>query len=162
LLGEAEVEADEIVVREAFLVAVGARRVIRIAIGPAAGLLRVQREGLAALRLPERFERVVPRIVADGRTGLADWLAERRLAGSPAEEMPPDALDFLVALFGGGEGAPLRASEDAERLAALVPAAAAGLRGVAASVDRALAEVRRGFVHGDFWSGNLLVEGGRL
>ncbi|HEY2934964.1 MAG TPA: phosphotransferase [Gaiellaceae bacterium] len=162
LLAEAEVDAAEIVVREAFLVAAGPGRVVRVAIGPAAELLRVQRESLAGLRPLERFERVVPRVVADGRTGLADWLAERRLQGNPAAEAPPDALDFLVALFGGGEGAPVRAADDAELLAALVPAEADGLRGIAASVDDALAGVRRGFVHGDFWSGNLLVEDDRL
>jgi hypothetical protein len=162
VLAEAEVEAGEIVVREAFLVVTGPARVIRVAIGQAAELLRVQRESLAGLRLPERFEPVVPRVVADGRVGLADWLAERRLPGSPAAQTPPDALDFLVALFDGSEGAPVRAADDAAVLAALVPAEADGLRRVAAFVDRALADVRRGFVHGDFWSGNLLVEDGRL
>jgi hypothetical protein len=59
-------------------------------------------------------------------------------------------LDFLAALFSVGSGPPAE------------PTRVAGAEGIAAHVSDRTRELPRGFAHGDFWHGNLLVEGGRL
>ena len=112
----------------------------------------------------------VPRVFGHGRTGLADWSLETRLAGSPpplplSDALLHDCVDFLVDLH-SVRGAPddslsctVLADTVTERCAAEF---VAPLRALAHRLDLELADVPRGFAHADFFHGNLLVEGGRL
>jgi hypothetical protein len=145
---------------------------LRVAVGPARRQLEDQSGALEALRAshPEAIvaERV-PWPLAVGKTGLADWSLEQRLPGSKPEGLLGPALlaecvDFLVALHGAdGASAGRSLSEDAESIAAVrPPERRAALAAVGSRLDSALADVPRGFGHGDFFLGNLLTEGDHL
>jgi hypothetical protein len=162
VLADAGTEPSSVDVREAFLVVTGSGEIIRIAVGSARALLDAEQQSLERLRVPAPLRPLVPEVVGSGRVGVAAWLAERRLPGSPAESAPPEAVDFLVDLFSAAAGADVPALEDARTLGVHAPAEAEALQAVAGRVDRLLSGLPRGFAHGDFWSGNLLVEAGRL
>ena len=105
--------------------------------------------------------------LASGKSGLAEWSLERRLAGSRpttlTDPLRAQCLDFLVALHAaGGSDTALLPSKDAESIAAFRPERGAALAAVGSRLDSALADVPRGFGHGDFFLGNLLAEGDHL
>jgi CelD/BcsL family acetyltransferase involved in cellulose biosynthesis/aminoglycoside phosphotransferase (APT) family kinase protein len=147
--------------------------VLRVAIGPAARRIQEQHAALSALRSadpgPIIAERV-PWITGYGKAGLAVWSLERRLPGAPprpslTDPIVGDALEFLQELHGlGGDGAASdKITQRAESIARLCDdGTASALRALSATLDRSLADVPRGFSHGDFWTGNLLVDGRRL
>jgi len=165
--------ADRPLVRATGLIVIGEREVMRISVGPARRQLHHQRSMLEVLRDAKPSDSVADRApwpVADGAAGVADWSLERRLPGT--EPSPPlgnalvgECCDFLVALHQAGDrgkpgGSLLRAADviasayDREH--------ARALRCVAHRLEAALADLPRGFGHGDFWSGNLLSDRGRL
>ena len=160
-------------VRQGGLVVIADGGVLRIALGPARREMYLLREALDALRGASPAEVVagrVPWMLDGGEAGLAEWTLERRLPGSepPAElteELLSDCVDFLAALFTAGNGSrtgpslPQRAKIIAE---ACDRRGAETLERVARRLEEDLAAVPRGFVHGDFWIRNLLVEEGRL
>jgi hypothetical protein len=80
------------------------------------------------------------------------------------EEIAEDCLDFLTELFRARpEGASMASpTRDAEICAEHFPEQAETLRNLGSLLEVALAGIPRGFSHGDFWAGNLLVEEGRL
>jgi hypothetical protein len=137
----------------------GPQALLRVAIGPARALLDVEADVLERIRAdggPELASRV-PETLARRREGLASWSLERRLEGVPSSRGPgEDEVAFLAALFALPGDAPAQpsAAEDAEALG-LVTAAAA-------RADRVLDGLPRGWSHGDFFPGNLLVVDGRL
>ena len=137
----------------------GPRAVLRVAIGPARALLDVEADVLERIRAdggPVLVSRV-PETLARGREGLASWSLERRLEGAPSSREPAeDEVAFLAALFGLAGDAPAQpsVSEDAEALGLSTDAAA--------WADAVLDGLPRGWSHGDFFSGNLLVADGRL
>lgn len=153
------------------LIGAAADIVLRVSLGPAARRIEDQRAALASLRQADPGALVaerVPWVLAAGTVGLARWSVERRLPGKLAaagwREVTDDALDFLTGLFevrvdGAGSAAPAR---DAEICASHFPEQAEAFRDLGFRIDEALAEVPRGFDHGDFWGGNLLLEQGRL
>jgi hypothetical protein len=157
-------------IRSGLVAAMTDKGLIRIAVGPSRRQLEGQSRALELLRAtgPEApvAERA-PWLLAAGKAGLAEWSLERRLAGSrPAALTDPlrgQCLDFLVALHtaGGSDTANLP-SEDAKSIAAFRPEQAAALAAVGSRLDSALADVPRGFGHGDFFLGNLLTEGNHL
>jgi aminoglycoside phosphotransferase (APT) family kinase protein len=112
----------------------------------------------------------VPWVITRGRSGLAEWSFERRLAGRPApsvlgDGLLADCLDFLVALHHTAYGtSPSRSLvADAEVVADLTDSEAGkAIRSLGVRLEDELADVTRGFAHGDFWSGNLLASGGAL
>jgi aminoglycoside phosphotransferase (APT) family kinase protein len=144
--------------------------VLRVAIGPGAGQVEAQHKALERLRAsspPSAVADRAPWPLGNGRAGLAVWTSERRLPGNrpaPALTRPilEESVDFLVALHQSGrreEPVSLAAA------AAVIGSAAAdpeAVRALAARADDALAEVARGFAHGDFFRGNLLVQRDRL
>lgn len=146
--------------------------VLRVAVGP--GRIQVLRqlealETLNACDVREELARLIPWPLADGRLGLGEWSLEERLPGSRPPELTAtlieDCTEFLAELFqacgGAGER---RLAEQAAYVAHVVgPERTRGLTELADSAETALANVPRGFGHGDFWAGNLLVGGdGRL
>jgi aminoglycoside phosphotransferase (APT) family kinase protein len=154
------------------IVASGEEMVLRVGVGPAADRLDEQRSSLERLEqhrpAPVIADRV-PRILAHGHAGLAVWSAERRLRGTRApvrlaDHLLADCLDFLVALHEfGSDGQPQSLARDADVIAAIASGRSADeLRELGRHLDDRFAGFRRGFGHGDFWSGNLLVENGRL
>jgi len=141
----------------------GPQALLRVAIGPARALLDVEAEALERIRAdgPSVLVSRVPETLARGREGVAQWSLERRLGGGPSPREPSAALvddevAFLAALHslaGGGEPAQPSVAEDAQTL---------GLDTTTAWADSVLDGLPRGWSHGDFFPGNLLVADGRL
>jgi aminoglycoside phosphotransferase (APT) family kinase protein len=145
--------------------------VLRVAIGPAASRIEEQGAALERLRTEHPGHVVADRVpwtVAEGRAGVAVWSAEQRLPGKPApplltEALAEDCLDFLVALHEMGRNGDTSIAADADIVASLCDVQRAqAVRALGRELDKSLADLPRGFNHGDFWHGNLLVEGGRL
>jgi hypothetical protein len=159
-------------VREGMLIVSAADAILRVAVGPARAETATERAVLEAVRAAGPDAAVAERVpwpLAHGRTGLADWLVEQRLRGSHTgpgldASVVADCVDFLVGLHAAGSGAPgWSPVPDAEIAARFVPPPAAeALVEVARSIADEVAAVPCGFAHGDFWSGNLLVDEGRL
>ena len=144
---------------------------LRVAVGPARRQLEEQSKALEALRACSVEAIVADRVpwpLAAGKTGLADWALETRLPGAQPPILGPALLaqcvEFLVALHGAERSVAGRSlREDAESIAALRPSAQrAALVALGSRLDSALANVPRGFGHGDFFLGNLLTEDDRL
>jgi Phosphotransferase enzyme family len=142
---------------------------LRVAVGPARGQLERQTAAHAALRqarLPEQASELIPWLEASGRTGLADWSLERLMRGArPAvplsEQVLAGCVEFLVALHSvDGVGDTISTAETA---AAFCPPPEAGaIVSLGKRLEARLADLPRGFAHGDFFHGNLLVEDDRL
>lgn len=159
--------------RAAMLVNVGDEAVLRVALGDARRLLRDQVDVLATLGShgpPSSVAAVVPKILGEGSTGLASWTVESRLPGKPlsatlTSQQLDESVDFIVTLGGVARG-----TAPADPLASAPPAIGAAIGPEAARaaevVARRAADVLGGaptvFGHGDFFSGNLLGEEGRL
>ena len=141
----------------------GPQALLRVAIGPARLLLDVEADVLERVHADGGSVLVsrVPATLARGREGVAQWSLERRLEGGPSPLEPSRALvedevAFLAALHGladGGGPAQPSAAEDAQAL---------GLDATTAWADSVLDGLPRGWSHGDFFPGNLLVADGRL
>jgi aminoglycoside phosphotransferase (APT) family kinase protein len=157
---------------QAGLVSIAERGVLRVALGGARRHLRYQRDALTALEAaaPPKIAPLIPAHLGDGTAGLATWSLEQRVPGAPAPStLPPDLLDecidFLVALARLGDNSKQTSSPvaDAELIANSQGGEHVAMLGALGShLERALAAVPRVFAHGDFWSGNLLIEEGRL
>ncbi len=155
------------------VIAVGTGGTLRVAIGPAHRQLErahAALDALASAAPPPEVTRLVPWSLARGSLGLATWSLETTL---PGERVPPAVgarlsercVEFLAELHplarDGAGARPL--SEDAEVIAvAAGRAGGAWLPAFAAAVEERLSDLPRGFGHGDFWSGNLLTDGGEL
>jgi hypothetical protein len=159
-------------VRGGVLVMVAADTVLRIAIGPSRQEIDRQVAALQALHaadVPASVADRVPHMLGRGRSGLADWSLERRLPGATPSRHLSDVLlgecvDFLVDLHSvRGSDPDISCASLAEALVEVcAPEFAPTLRDVGDRLDRDLADLPRGFGHGDFGRGNLLVDGDRL
>jgi aminoglycoside phosphotransferase (APT) family kinase protein len=165
--------ANQALVRATGLIVIGEQEVMRISIGTARRHLHHQRRVLDLLRAARPADSVAARVpwpVAHGTAGVAEWSLERRLQG--AEPSPPldrrlvaECSDFLVALHKAGDGRKSQGSllEAAELVGSVCdPERGRELLAVAERLETGLADLPRGFGHGDFWSGNLLADGERL
>jgi aminoglycoside phosphotransferase (APT) family kinase protein len=166
-------QADPPSIRTGLLIANAKQGMLRVAIGFGSRQIRNQRAALATLQAfgaPPLVAERVPWQLAGGRCGLAEWSLERRLPGSRAKHpvsgpLLTDCVDFLVALHSLPAADAQRSTllEQAEIVArATPPEDAQTLQALAERLEADLADVPRGFAHGDFFHGNLLVEGGRL
>lgn len=146
--------------------------VLRVAVGPAARRIEEQVAALSSLEALEPAPMVADRIpwtIAHGKAGLAVWSLERVLPGGTVsarlgQGVLGECLDFLVAIHQiGRDLAPSPGVGDAEVIGTLCgePVEAAVLR-VGERLQDELADLPRGFGHGDFWSGNLLAQDDRL
>jgi Phosphotransferase enzyme family len=154
------------------LVCVGDQTVLRVSVGPAARQLRAQRAALDVLWSAEPDPVVAgrtPRILGSGELATGAWSVESRAHGVPAgpnltPELLDDSVDFLVALQTIApvrpEARPL--TDAAATLAEAHGEAAGAIEALARRLDMRLQRLPRTFGHGDFWTGNLLVQGGRL
>lgn len=150
--------------------------VLRLAIGPANGLVDRQADVLVMLHTSQAAAAIaerVPDLLATGTAGLAGWSLERRLrgghpAGGMSRPLVDSTLDFLVDLFRAGmrrTGTSLVSRVDtlnAEARASLPRGDFEAIRDLAADLDDELARLPRGFSHGDFSPQNLLVRGDGL
>jgi aminoglycoside phosphotransferase (APT) family kinase protein len=148
--------------------------VLRVAVGPGRSKLHRQRQALEELRAadpPAALTALLPWPLHAGRTGLADWSLDTRLRGeAPSAKLVPrlleDCIDFLVMLHGAqnAAGASESLTDHAEVLASVCASDrdAEGVRDLGRRLDETLADVPRGFGHGDFWTRNLLSSGDRL
>jgi Phosphotransferase enzyme family len=159
--------------REAVLVAVGNSGVFRVAVGPARNQLERQTAALEELRSTRAAElnpSCISWPIASGRSGLADWALEQRLGGTrPQPSLPArvlaDCLDFLAALHASGpRGSQSRTPIDDAKLIAAVcdEERSSAVMRIAERLAAEVVDLPRGFAHGDFFRGNLLVDGGRL
>jgi aminoglycoside phosphotransferase (APT) family kinase protein len=166
-------EARSPLVRQGGLVSIADAGVLRVALGPATqelSHLRAAIESLERTSPPEIVANRVPWIIATGDAGLAGWLLELRLAGSVpspklTDELVADCIEFLVALhrLKGDDAAPVSLIERSEIIAqAANTNSRDAVRALGAQLEADLADVQRGFAHGDFWIENLLTERGRL
>jgi len=162
------------IVASGTLVVLTSAHVVRIAMGPAAGLVEEQGEALrnlAAAAPPDVVASRVPRLLATEREGLARWSLEERVRGdhpptSLGGALAADCLDFLVALYQArpARGVPpaAHAARQGEIVATYAPASGSAVRELAQQIDEEVGGLRTGFWHGDFWMNNLLVDGHRL
>jgi hypothetical protein len=169
---EIPLQDESPVVRALGLIVVGDSDVLRVAIGPASQQLHDQRAALETLRAagpPPEVASRVPWPVAHGTAGLGHWSLERRVAGTGSSTAPTgrllaDCVEFLVALHRTADGTAGGQSlvRDAEVVGTACSSRTRELGSLAERVELELADLRRGFGHGDFWGGNLLTDGERL
>jgi hypothetical protein len=142
--------------------------------GGTPGVLRVARAGgpgdpaAAAATLERLAVAAVPAIpepLGRGVVAGASWAAERALPG----RRPPRATAALVAevasvcaALPAAAGPPAAPVDDLLAAAALLPARAVALRALAGDLRPRLAALPGVQRHGDLWTGNLLVDRGRL
>jgi aminoglycoside phosphotransferase (APT) family kinase protein len=164
---------ERVVVRSSGLIAVGARSVLRVALGRTATLHERHVETLRSVHggAGNGVEAVAPAILAAGTVGSAAWSLEQRMAGRPPAKVRPTAvtmaecIDLLSALHAHTRGATARRAADVAAeavLAAQTPWIPEAIVDAARAADDRLAGLAGGVGHGDFWSGNLLVDGDRL
>lgn len=153
------------------VLALGEATVLRTTVGPARWHLHGQAEALKTLgERTTNLGAVVPWPLAHGKAGIADWLLEPRLRGTPAqpvlgERLLAQALDVLAELHAAGAMSGVLGSPaaDARVLSAAVdPGQAERLRELGERLEARLAPLPRSVAHGDFSYGNLLQEGGSL
>jgi phosphotransferase family enzyme len=147
--------------------------VLRLAVGPGRRQILNQRQALSALhdgQAPPFVTAHIPLELAGGRSGIADWSLETRLPGERASRpvsgtLLSDCVEFLAALHLVQNSTPAENPflDQAEVVAgACSPETAAAVRSLAERLEASLSDVPRGFAHGDFFHGNILVRDGRL
>jgi hypothetical protein len=168
-----QLRAEWVSIRAGIVVAAAGPAILRVAVGRARSQIRDQIKALEALEqgdCPLEVAERIPWVIAHGKAGLGEWSLERRLRGSRPDDrlegaLLDECLEFLVALrrAGGGSVNGTTFAELVEGPAGVAsPGNAEVLRALGRQLDHSLAAVARGFAHGDFFAGNLLVEDGRL
>ena len=141
----------------------GAQQILRVGVSRSAA--DPSHAGAALRRLEELGSPYVPRLVAQGETASVTWSAETLLPGRTPKQLTAALLkelgEFLVTLPRTAGGA-TSFERDLHTIVALAPSHGPALLKLLerhAPVARDLPVVMR---HGDLWSGNLLVQEGRL
>jgi hypothetical protein len=160
-------------IRAEVLIADTEHGVLRVGIGPGRRQIVGQRAAIATLEAcgpPPFVAERVPRQVRAGRRGGADWSLASRLSGTRPQ--PPltgpllaDCLDFLLALHSTCQSDAIGGAflEQAESVARVCSSEQARILGkVAERLEQVLADLPRGFAHGDFFHANFLAKRGRL
>jgi hypothetical protein len=168
-----QLRAEWVSIRAGIVVAAAGPAILRVAVGRARSQIRDQIKALEALEQGDCSLEVaqrIPWVIAHGKVGLGEWSLERRLPGARPHgrlegALLDECLGFLVALrrSRGGSGNGPTFTELVEGPAGVAtPGSAEILRVLGRELDRSLGSVQRGFAHGDFFPGNLLIEDGRL
>jgi hypothetical protein len=107
----------------------------------------------------------VPVVDRVGRTGDVSWSAESLMPGDTPRGLTPklftEVASFALSLPRGA-GPPTAFGEDVRALAARLPRHAVALHELFERHDARLSQLPSVLRHGDLWTGNLLVERGRL
>jgi aminoglycoside phosphotransferase (APT) family kinase protein len=151
----------------------GRASMLRLAAGPARALLGGAQGRLALLAAanpPTLVRERVPWTLTEGDLGLAAYTLEPRLAGRHPRRLSPalweECLDFLAALRALPTAPRPAAGSLAEDIRALAPHVRSSdgdtLARLEAALDERLADIPLGWIHGDFWSRNLLSRGDHL
>jgi hypothetical protein len=159
--------------RAGILVTFASDAVLRVAVGPARTQIISQAEALKTLReaCGDALDKsLIPWTIDQGRLGLADWSLEPRLRGaSPGwvldTRVVGSMLDFLAGLHScrNSSAAKRTPADEAEEAASFLDAKySAALHKLGREVSEAIAELPYGFAHGDFFTGNILVEGSKI
>lgn len=161
--------------QEGAAVVITDRAVLRVTIGESRHKLDRQRALLGALHDAKPSDVVVSRspvVLAYGSTGLADWSMETRMPGTTMStsqltgSLLDECVDFLVHLFEVKSDAlpEWTFAEQAEIVARTCsdPRHREAAHQLGAWLTSSLADLPRGFCHGDFWQKNLLVSHGSL
>lgn len=160
-------------IRASTVVIAAGEAVMRLAVGPAQMQIAAQAavlEELARNAPPELVSARLPWLLGHGRVSLAEWSLERLLPGSrPPRELSrslrAEAVDFLIELRrieGGSEGGRSLGELAGAIATVLEPDQAQLLKALGRRLEGELADLPRGFAHGDFFAGNLLAERDRL
>jgi len=107
----------------------------------------------------------VPHPVGAGTVGSTVWTAESALPGGRPRALTPTVLDDVCALLGQlpRNGDPPSAPvDDLRAVTAAVPSRSSALERLTAEIASLLPGLPSTMRHGDLWTGNLLVHGGRL
>ncbi len=107
----------------------------------------------------------IPRLLASGTGSGASWTAEVALLGSPPRRVERPVIDDVVGILGrlpSVSASPTSLVEDLSVIAAGVPARAVRVAQLLDRVRGDLAALPAVTRHGDLWSGNLLVNDGRV
>jgi hypothetical protein len=159
--------------RAGILVTFASDAVLRVAVGPARTQIISQAKALETLReaCGDALDTsLIPWTIDQGRLGLADWSLEPRLQGSaPGSELDArvvgSVLDFLAGLHSCRNSSAARRTpaDEAEDAALFLDESySAPLRELGRKVSGAIAELPYGFAHGDFFTGNILIEGSKI
>jgi hypothetical protein len=155
----------------------GDRFALRLGGGPAADLLARSGDNVAALLgagAPSAVRERLPVPLARGSTGPVRWTLERWVSGARPVRMSArlwnECLAFMVALHrapalapGGRNGAAWNLEADLRAIEQHADDRGQHtLARLEAELRQRLADVPRGWAHGDFWPANLVVEGARL
>jgi hypothetical protein len=106
-----------------------------------------------------------PTLLARGSTLGTAWLTETAMPGHRPRRLTPElALQVAGACgrFPLGEGPPTAVTEDLAGIAGHLPDRAAAVARLGASLESRLERWPGVLNHGDLWTGNLLVDSGRL
>jgi hypothetical protein len=166
----AELHPEELISADSLL-AVCDRGVLRLSLQPA----KRQRLAYAGLRQlaqgpSEPLRKLVPQPLAKGECGLYFWSLEEKITGASARAPLSPALTeqafdvlFMLAEFGEQSQAATGLVDEAGLLGAATDRDL-GLRldEAARVLEDKLVSLPRVAGHGDFWAGNLLVEGDKL
>jgi phosphotransferase family enzyme len=117
-------------------------------------------ERLAAAAVP-----LAPQLVGRGNVCGASWVAELALPGRRPGRVTPTVARQVAdacARFPRGDGPPTALAGDLRGAAERLPERAAALGRLAADMDANISRLPAILRHGDLWSGNLLVDRGRL
>jgi hypothetical protein len=124
---------------------------------------------LVALDAPDDVRTRIPSLTAHGQEGLAIWTLEERLPGAHPSRLHRDLAEDVSAFLAQLGRLPATAAARSRLEAAAETIASECRKRVGESVIRIAASALDDlnsrpacFVHGDFWTGNLLVEGNRL
>jgi phosphotransferase family enzyme len=166
----AELEPLTLSLRACVLVATSDDRVLRVTSGPARRLLARHRSALGTLRNSPADDldvRLLPQPLAHGEAGIASWYLESRLPGSKgaprlAKALVEECIAFLAALHlsgGASDGPESWLTRLSMSMSPLLGSARSELLGtIARRIETECAGFPRGFAHGDFFHGNLLVD----
>ena len=152
----------------------GGTLLVRVAGDMGPGLLRVARSGSpgdpAGLHLTLGWlaasgVAMAPRPLGGGTAGAASWTLESLLAGRRPARLDADLAGDVartLAAFPRGDGPPTALAEDLAGVAERLPRQRNRIASLATRVAADVATLPAILRHGDLWTGNLLVEGGRL
>ena len=170
ILAEAQVEIDQLKLGASrdgsvrIAGEVGGRPVL-VRLGIADSPTDPARNAGALRQLGEMTVGLIPALMGEGRQDGIAWTVESRLEGGNPQRLTSrqwsDAIQFLARLVTNRAGPPA-VRRQMGILIALLPSRSVPLAAMGERIEAALTGLPSAIQHGDFFSDNLLVRGGRL